>query len=96
MAAWIWILIAIGVLIVLGLLVFAAMRGRENAKRREQVQELRQEADTHTRQAEERERVAHEQQQRARESRKVAAEVGARADALDPDREREARDGDEA
>ncbi|HEU5215901.1 MAG TPA: hypothetical protein VFU30_10210 [Gaiellaceae bacterium] len=95
MAAWVWILIAIGVLVVFGLALFGAKRGREKTQRREQAQELRQEADARTRQAEERERVAQEQQQQAREARKVAAEVGARADQLDPDREREARDGDE-
>jgi FtsZ-interacting cell division protein ZipA len=87
MAAWIWVLIAIGVLVVLGLIAFGAWRGREKAQRREQAQELRQEADSRTRQAEERERVAQEQVQQARESRRVAAEVGARADQLDPDRD---------
>jgi len=94
MAAWVWVLIAIGVLVVLGLAIFGARRGREKAQRREQAQELRQEADARTRQAEERERVAHEQQQQAREARKVAAEVGARADRLDPDRDPDARDSD--
>ena len=87
MAAWIWILIAIGALVVLGLIVFAARRNREQTQRREQAQELRQEADTRTQQAEERERVAQEQVQQAKEARKVAAEVGARADHIDPDTE---------
>jgi flagellar biosynthesis/type III secretory pathway M-ring protein FliF/YscJ len=87
MAAWIWILIAIGVLVVLGLIVFGAMRGREKAQRREQAQELRRQATAQTQQAEERERVAQEQVQQARDARKVAAEVGARADQIDPDRE---------
>ena len=85
MAAWIWVLIAIGALVVLGLIVFAARQNREKTQRREQAQELRQEADTRTRQAEERERVAREQAQQAREARKVAAQVGARADHIDPD-----------
>jgi uncharacterized protein HemX len=87
MAAWVWIVIAIGVLIVLGLVVFGMRRGREKAQRREQAQQLRQEADTRTQQALERERVAEEQAKQARESRRVAAEVGARADQIDPDRE---------
>jgi FtsZ-interacting cell division protein ZipA len=87
MAAWIWILIAIGALVVLGLVVFGARRNRETAQRREQARELRQDADTRTRQAEERERVAQEQVQQAKEARKVAAEVGARADHIDPDSE---------
>ena len=87
MAAWVWVLIAIGVLVVLGFVAFGMRRGREKAQRREQAQELRQEADTRTQQAEERERVAQKQVQQAKEARKVAAEVGARADHIDPDQE---------
>jgi FtsZ-interacting cell division protein ZipA len=87
MAAWVWILIAIGVLVVLGIVVFGAKRNREKTQRREQAQELRQEADTRTQQAVERERVAEEQVRQAKEARKVAAEVGARADHIDPDSE---------
>jgi uncharacterized protein HemX len=83
----VWIVIAIAVLVVLGLVAFGMRRGREKAQRREQAQELRQEADTRTQQAVERERVAQEQVQQARDARKVAAEVGARADQIDPDRE---------
>jgi FtsZ-interacting cell division protein ZipA len=92
MAAWIWILIAIGVLVVLGLIIFGARRNREKTQRREQAQELRQEAETRTQQAEERERVAQEQVKQAKEARKVAAEVGARADHIDPDSETPAED----
>jgi uncharacterized protein HemX len=87
MAAWIWILIAIGVVLALGALVFGVRSNRERTQRREQAQELRQEADRRTRQAEERERVAQEQVQQAKEARKVAAQVGARADHIDPDTE---------
>ena len=87
MATWVWIVIAIGALIVLGLVVFGVRRGPDKAERREQARQLRQEADTRTQQAEERERVAEEQVKQARESRRVAAEVGARADDIDPDRE---------
>ena len=85
MAAWIWILIAIGALVVLGLVIFGVRNNREKTQRREQAQELRQHADTRTQQAEERERVAEEQVRQAKEARKVAAEVGARADHIDPD-----------
>ncbi len=78
MAAWIWIVIAIAVVIALGVIVFGAMRSsRDKRQRREQAQELRREADTRAQQAEERERVAQEQVREARESRRVAAEVGA-------------------
>ena len=82
MAAWIWIVIAIGALLVLGALVFGSLRAREKklTERREQAQELRQEADT-------RARVAEGHELEAREARKEAAAVGARADRLDPDRE---------
>ena len=93
MAAWVWILIALGVLAVLGVIVFGAKSNREKAQRREQAQELRQEADTRTQQAVERERVAEEQVRQAKEARKVAAEVGARADHIDPDSETPEEDG---
>jgi flagellar biosynthesis/type III secretory pathway M-ring protein FliF/YscJ len=92
MAAWIWALIAIAVLVVLGLIIFGARRNREKTQRREQAQELRQEAETRTQQAEERERVAEEQLRQAKEARKVAAEVGAHADHVDPDVETETRE----
>jgi hypothetical protein len=77
-------------LVVLALAIFGTRQNREQAQRREQAQELRQEADTRTRQAEERERVAQEQVKQARDSRKVAAEVGGRADRIDPDTEESA------
>jgi flagellar biosynthesis/type III secretory pathway M-ring protein FliF/YscJ len=86
-AAWIWILIAIGALVVLAVVAFAVRNNREKAQRREEAQELRQQADTHAQQALERERVAEEQVKQAKESRRVAAEVGARADHIDPDTE---------
>jgi flagellar biosynthesis/type III secretory pathway M-ring protein FliF/YscJ len=88
MATWIWIVIAVGAMLVLALAALGVVRGREKrlAERREQAQELRQEAEMRTQQAVERERVAEEQAQQAREARKVAAEAGARADRIDPDR----------
>jgi flagellar biosynthesis/type III secretory pathway M-ring protein FliF/YscJ len=89
MATWIWAVIGVGVVLLLVLAVFGLRRGRELrlAKRREKTAELRQEADERTRRAEERERIAEEQAQQAREERKEAAEVGARAERLDPDRD---------
>jgi flagellar biosynthesis/type III secretory pathway M-ring protein FliF/YscJ len=89
MAAWIWIVIAVGGVVVLAAIVFGARRTRQRQleERREHAQELRQQAETHTRRAEEREHIAQEHAQQAQESRKVAAEVGARADRVDPDRE---------
>jgi flagellar biosynthesis/type III secretory pathway M-ring protein FliF/YscJ len=89
MATWVWIVIAVGVVLLLGLLGVAALRSRTRRleERREQAQELRREAETRTQQAEEREQIARRHEEEAREARKVAAEVGARADRLDPDRE---------
>jgi heme exporter protein D len=62
MATWIWIVIAIAVVVVLVLIVLGAMRGRQKQleQRRDEAQQLRQQA---------------------------AAEVGARADRIDPDAE---------
>ena len=53
MATWVWFVIAIGALLVLGLVGFGMMRGREKAQRREKAQELRQEAQARLEQAEE-------------------------------------------
>jgi FtsZ-interacting cell division protein ZipA len=85
MAAWIWIVIAIGALVAVALLVFGVLRSRERQQRREQAQELRQEAETRNQQAEERERIAQQHAREARESRKAAEEASAYADDLDPD-----------
>jgi hypothetical protein len=71
--------------VVLALVIFGARNNREKTQRREQAQELRQEADSRTQQAIERERVAQEQLKEAKEARRVAADVGARADHIDPD-----------
>ncbi len=89
MATWIWIVIAIGAVIVLAAILFGVIRGRERrvVQKREKAQELRQEAEAHTRKAEERESVAEEHTQQAREERKQAAEVATQADKLDPDRD---------
>ena len=89
MATWIWIVIAIAAVVVIAALVLGARKGREKRviQKREQTQELRQEAEDRTRRAEERERIAEEHAQQARDERKQAAEVGARADKIDPDRD---------
>jgi flagellar biosynthesis/type III secretory pathway M-ring protein FliF/YscJ len=89
MATWIWIVIAVGAVILLLALVFGARRGRERriVQKREKAGELRQEAQERVQRAEERERIAEEHAQQARDEREQAAEVGARADKLDPDRD---------
>ncbi len=82
MATWIWIVIALAVVAVVGLAVLGGVqrRRKETQERREQAQQLRQEADS-------REKLAREHEEHARDARRVAAEVGARADHIDPDRE---------
>jgi flagellar biosynthesis/type III secretory pathway M-ring protein FliF/YscJ len=89
MATWIWIVIAVGAVVLLLALVFGAKRGRERriVHRREKAHELREEAEERSRRADERERIAKEHAQQARDEREQAAEVGARADKIDPDRD---------
>ena len=67
---------------VVGLAVMGGMqrRRKEMDERREQAQQLRQEADS-------REKLAREHDEHARTARQAAVEVGARADRIDPDRE---------
>src|SRR5437763_14179147 len=79
MPAWVWILIAIGAVILLAFLLFGR-RAREKrlGQRREKAQELRQEAEVQTRRAEERETMAREQADQARAARKEAAEAAGR------------------
>ena len=89
MATWVWILIAVGALVVLAALLLGSRRAREKrvVQKREQADELRQEAEVRTRRAEEREAVAEEQAEQARAERKQAAEVAERAARVDPDRD---------
>lgn len=89
MATWIWILIAVGAVILIAVLLFGGRRAKEKrvVQRREQARELQQEAEVRTRRAEEREAVAQEQADHAREERKRAAEVSERAVRVDPDRD---------
>ena len=89
MATWIWIVIAIGVVVVLALVVFGAWSGRQKQleQKREEAQGLRQQAETHNRQAVYRVRIARYHQLGAPVACQTAAVVGARADRIDPDSE---------
>jgi FtsZ-interacting cell division protein ZipA len=89
MATWVWILIVIGALVLLGVFLLGGRRAREKrlVQKREQAHELRQEAEVRTRRAEEREAVAEEQAEQARTEREQAAEVAERAARVDPDRD---------
>ena len=83
MATWIWIVIGLAVVVVVGLAVLGGMQQRDRKQfeeRRGQAQQLRQEADS-------REKLAREHEEHARDARRTAAVVGARADRVDPDRE---------
>ena len=82
MATWIWIVIGIAVVVVIALAVRGGMqrRRKEGLERHAEARELWQEADSQ-------EKLAREHEDHAREARKVAAEVGARADRIDPDTE---------
>jgi FtsZ-interacting cell division protein ZipA len=89
MATWIWILIAVGALVLIAVLLLGGRRAKEKrvVQKRGQARELRQEAESHARRAEEREAVAREQAEQARAERKQAAKVGERAAHVDPDRD---------
>jgi hypothetical protein len=89
MATWIWIVIGVAAVVVLLAVLFGARRARERrvVQRREKAHELREEAEDRNRRAEERERIAEEHAEQARRERQQAAEVGAHADKLDPDRD---------
>jgi ABC-type protease/lipase transport system fused ATPase/permease subunit len=91
MATWIWIVIAIGAIVLSAVLALGGRKASERrvVKRRQEAQELRQEAEVRTRRAEEREALAQEQADRAEAERKEAAEVEARAARVDPDRDDE-------
>jgi uncharacterized protein HemX len=86
MATWIWVLIAVVAVFAVGIAVFGSLRQKRLVRNRERASRLREEAAERTRRAEERGRIANEQAQQAHAERREAAEIGARADQLDPDR----------
>jgi hypothetical protein len=89
MDTWVWILIAVGAVVVLGVLLVGGRRARERRleSKRSEAAELRADASTRAARAEEREALAEEQAERARRERVEADEVARRADEIDPDRE---------
>jgi FtsZ-interacting cell division protein ZipA len=87
MDTWVWIVIAVAALVVLGLVLVGALKARERrleGKRSEAV-ELRRQAEMKTERAENRASVADELAERARVERKEAAVAARRADDVDPD-----------
>jgi flagellar biosynthesis/type III secretory pathway M-ring protein FliF/YscJ len=87
MDAWVWIVIAVAAVLLVGLVIFAGRRARDRQieSKRVEAQELRQEAETRARRAEERELVAQEQAEQARRERSSAEEAAERARRVDPD-----------
>ena len=81
------VLIVVGVLAALAIIAYAATqaRGRKLEERREQAQDVRDEARAKARRAEQARLAAEEQAERARKEQQSATELRAKADELDPD-----------
>ena len=87
MATWVWIVIAAAALIVLGLVVIGAWKGRERRleSKRTEAQGLRRQAEQQSRRAQERGALAEELAERSRGERQEAQVAARRADEVDPD-----------
>jgi FtsZ-interacting cell division protein ZipA len=88
---WIWLLIILGVLVLVGIIVVGGRRAQTQRleSKREEAAELRQDAQLQARRAEERQALAEEQAERAHAERAEAEARLERADDVDPDVERE-------
>jgi hypothetical protein len=87
MDTWVWIVIAIGAVLLVLILVLAARRANERriATKRVEAGELRQQAESRSRRADERQAIAQEQAEEARLERLRAEEAAQRASRVDPD-----------
>jgi uncharacterized protein HemX len=87
MATWIWVLIVIGALIVLGVMLFGARKGREQRleSKRTEALGLRRHAEKQARRAQERSALADELAARSRSEQQEAQVAARRADEVDPD-----------
>jgi Flp pilus assembly protein TadB len=87
MDVWVWIVIAVAAVLLVGLVIFAGRRARDRRieNKRVEARELRQEAEMRTRRADERELVAQEQAEQAQRERSGAEEAAERARRVDPD-----------
>jgi FtsZ-interacting cell division protein ZipA len=87
MNTWIWIVIAVGVLIVLGLLFVSSRKARERRldSKRAEASNLRRQAEAKAQHAEHRASVADELSQRTTVERQEARVAARRADEVDPD-----------
>jgi FtsZ-interacting cell division protein ZipA len=84
---WIWLLIILGVLLLVGIIVVGGRGARERRLEGKRVEatELRREAQGRAESADQRERFAAEEAERARREREAAETHAARADEIDPD-----------
>jgi FtsZ-interacting cell division protein ZipA len=84
---WIWLLIILGVLLLVGIIVVGGRSARERKleTRRAEATNLRAEAQQQSERAAHREQLAAEEADRARREREAAEARAARADELDPD-----------
>ncbi len=84
---WVIALIALGVLLLVGIIVVGGRRAQERRVegKRTEATELREEAASRAQRADERERVAEEEAERARRERELADDRVHRADEVDPD-----------
>jgi FtsZ-interacting cell division protein ZipA len=89
---WIWLLIILGVLLLVGIIVVGGRSARERRLEGKRVEatELRHESEQRAESAEQRERFAAEEADRARREREAAEEHARRADEIDPDVEADA------
>lgn len=87
MDTWLIVVIVIAALVLLGILAFAVVRGRDRrtVQRREEAAGRRQEAEAVERQAAERQQQAERELARAQQERAVARGHARAADELDPD-----------
>ena len=87
---WIWLLIIVGVLLLVGIIVVGGRRAKDKRveSKRGEAAELREEGQTQAQRALERERIADEQAERARRERLEADERLQQADKVDPDVDR--------
>jgi FtsZ-interacting cell division protein ZipA len=87
MDTWVWILIAVGAVIIVGLVILAARKGRERRleSKRHEALELRREAQATEQRAEQRASVADELAERSQLERRQARAEAQRANEVDPD-----------
>lgn len=87
MDSWIWILIVLGVLLLVGIIIVGGRNARTKRLEGKRVEatELRRDAQQQGEQAEQRESFATEEADRARREREAARERARRADEVDPD-----------